>query len=500
MSTGRQSKLLYIYTIGCQMNVYDSEHMALALAPLGYVPALSPADADMVIVNTCSVRSKAEEKAFSLLGRLEAVKRRRPGLIVAVAGCVAQQEGVRMLERAPHVDVVLGTRAVHRLASLVRRVQAGRGPVWDLEVDDGVEDDEAAPEFAAPGTVSRFVTIMRGCDNFCAYCVVPHVRGRETSRPPEAILREVEALVAAGARQVTLLGQNVNSYGIKEGLRSFPELLARVNAVQGLARIRFTTSHPKDLTTELIQAFGRLEKLCPHIHLPVQSGSNRILERMNRRYTREHYLDNVAKLRNSCPGIAITSDMIVGFAGETQADFEATLDLVRQVQFDGLFAFMYSDRPKAPSSQFPEKVPVQDKRERLQALLELQEKITYTRNRALVGSVQEVLTEGFNKKRATGRSTEDTRPQWTGRTPGNKVVNFQCSVGPWGVREPRAGQLVSVRIEKALAHSLWGVLDESPTAVGRPGREVGHAAQSQHRRLDDGSGIQHAHHHPQDRG
>lgn len=470
------SKSLYIYTIGCQMNVYDSEHMAMALAPLGYVPALSPADADMVIVNTCSVRSKAEQKAFSILGRLESDKRRRPGMIVAVAGCVAQQEGAGILERAPHVDVVFGTRAVHRLASLVRRVEAGHGPVLDLEMEDGAEESEAALQPAALGTVSRFVTIMRGCDNFCAYCVVPHVRGRETSRPPEAILDEVEALVAAGAREVILLGQNVNSYGAKEGLCPFPELLARVNAVRGLARLRFTTSHPKDLTSELIQAFARLEKLCPHIHLPVQSGSNRILARMNRRYTREHYLDKVAKLRNSCPEIAITSDLIVGFAGERQADFEATLELVRQVQFDGLFAFMYSDRPKALSSQFPEKVPVQVKRERLQALLELQEAITYARNRALVGTVQEVLTEGFSKKQASGSGREGSPAQWTGRTPGNKVVNFQCSAGPSGVREARAGQLVPVRIEKALAHSLWGVLDEGSTAMGRPGREVGHAA------------------------
>jgi tRNA-2-methylthio-N6-dimethylallyladenosine synthase len=470
------SKSLYIYTIGCQMNVYDSEHMAMALAPLGYVPALSPADADMVVVNTCSVRSKAEQKAFSILGGLEAAKRRRPGLIVAVAGCVAQQEGARILERAPHVDVVFGTRAVHRLASLVRQVEAGHRPVLDVAMDDGADEFEAASEPAAPGTVSRFVTIMRGCDNYCAYCVVPHVRGRETSRPPEAILREVAALVAVGTREVTLLGQNVNSYGAKEGLCSFPELLAQVNAIPGLARIRFTTSHPKDLTAELIHAFGRLEKLCSHIHLPVQSGSNRVLERMNRHYTRDHYLDNVAKLRNSCPGIAITSDMIVGFPGETQADFEASLDLIRQVRFDGLFAFTYSDRPKAPASQFPEKVPVQDQRDRLQALLELQEAITYARNRALIGSVQEVLTEGFSKKQAFGRGPEEPSAQWTGRTPGNKIVNFQCSDKPLGVREARAGALVPVRIERALAHSLWGVLDEGSTAVGRPGREVGHAA------------------------
>lgn len=476
MKIGMQTRYLYIYTIGCQMNVYDSEHMAMALAPLGYLPALSPDDADMVIVNTCSVRSKAEQKAFSILGRLGDAKRRRPGLIVAVAGCVAQQEGSRILARAPHVDLVLGTRAVHRLAGLVRQVESGRRPVVDLDMTDGPEAFEALPAPADQAGVSRFVTIMRGCDNFCAYCVVPHVRGRETSRLPELILSEIEALVAAGAREVTLLGQNVNSYGAKEGLCSFPELLERVNTVGGLARIRFTTSHPKDLTEGLIRAFACLEKLCPHIHLPVQSGSNRILERMNRRYTRDHYIDNVFKLRNSCPGIAITSDMIVGFPGETEADFEATLDLVREVQFDGLFAFTYSDRPHAPSTRFSEKVSARDQGERLQTLLELQHGITFARNRALIGSVQAVLAEGFSKQQASRGRSEGALVQWTGRTPGNKVVNFDCSAGTAGDPEVRVGQLVSVRIERALAHSLWGVLDGGKTAAGRPRREVGHAA------------------------
>lgn len=471
-----QPKYLHIYTIGCQMNVYDSERMAMALAPLGYLPALSPGDADMVIVNTCSVRSKAEQKAFSILGRLEDAKRRRPDLIVAVAGCVAQQEGARILARAPHVDLVLGTRAIQRIAARVRQVESGHRPIVDLDMKDEAEAFEASPEPADRAGVSRFVTIMRGCDNFCAYCVVPHVRGRETSRPPDLILSEIEALVATGVREVTLLGQNVNSYGAKEGLCPFPELLERVNAVDGLARIRFTTSHPKDLTEGLIQAFAGLEKLCPHIHLPVQSGSDRILERMNRRYTRSHYLDKVAKLRNSCPGIAITSDMIVGFPGETQADFEATLDLVREVQFDGLFAFMYSDRPHAPSTRLTQKVPERDQSERLQALLELQHGITFARNRALTGSVQEVLAEGFSKQQASrGRSGAEP-VQWTGRTPGNKVVNFDCPAGPGVGREVRAGQLVSVRIERALAHSLWGALGEDGTAVCRTRREVGHAA------------------------
>ena len=470
------SKRLYIHTIGCQMNVYDSEHMAMNLASLGYTPALSSEDADLIIVNTCSVRDKAEQKAFSILGRLEGLKRRRPGLIVGVAGCVAQQEGERIFTRAPHVDIVIGTRAVERLPAHVLKVAAERCRVVDLELTSGLESpDEALPAAGGPG-VSRFVTIMRGCDNFCSYCVVPHVRGREVSRPPESIVQEITALVAAGKREVTLLGQNVNSYGTKEGLCSFPELLARVSAVDGLLRIRFTTSHPKDLTRDLMESFARIEKLCPHIHLPVQSGSNRLLERMNRSYTREHYLDNVFKLRDTCPEIAITSDMIVGFPGETDADFEDTLDLVRNVEFDGLFAFMYSDRPHAPAARLSEKVPAHLKRERLHALLQLQETFTYKKNAALVGSVQEILAEGVSKKQAAGSAAERSAVQWTGRTPGNKIVNFHVSGGPATFGTASAGTLVRVRIEKALAHSLWGAPENAGPAAGGLKGDACHAA------------------------
>jgi tRNA-2-methylthio-N6-dimethylallyladenosine synthase len=468
-------KRLYIHTIGCQMNVYDSEHMAMHLASLGYTPALSAEDADLIIVNTCSVRDKAEQKAFSILGRLEGLKRRRPGLIVGVAGCVAQQEGERIFTRAPHVDIVIGTRAVERLPAHVLKVEAERCRVVDLELTPGFESpDETLPAAAGPG-VSRFVTIMRGCDNFCSYCVVPHVRGREVSRPPESIVQEITALVAAGKREVTLLGQNVNSYGTKEGLCSFPELLARVSEVDGLLRIRFTTSHPKDLTRNLMESFARIEKLCPHIHLPVQSGSNRLLERMNRKYTREHYLDNVFKLRDTCPEIAITSDMIVGFPGETDADFEDTLDLVRNVEFDGLFAFMYSDRPPAPAARLSEKIPAHLKRERLHALLQLQETFTYKKNAALVGSVQEILAEGVSKKQAAGPSAERPAVQWTGRTPGNKIVNFHVS-GSSAFETASAGALVRVRIEKALAHSLWGAPENAGPAAGGLKGDACHAA------------------------
>jgi tRNA-2-methylthio-N6-dimethylallyladenosine synthase len=300
---------------------------------------------------------------------------------------------------------------------------------------------------------------MRGCDNFCAYCVVPHVRGREISRAPEAILHEIRGLCAAGVREVTLLGQNVNSYGAKEGACSFAQLLEQVNEVDDLARIRFTTSHPKDLTPELIASFAALDKLCPHIHLPVQSGSNRVLACMNRRYTREHYLDNVANLRNSCSQISITSDIIVGFPGETRADFEATLDLMQQVEFDSVFAFMYSDRPNTPARLLADKIPEREKRERLHALLALQERITAAKHLTLVGTVQDVMAEGFSKRpavaaRASGR-------QWTGRTPGNKIVHF-CDGGSGAdAGRIRPDRTVPVRIERALAHSLWGCLESS---------------------------------------
>ncbi len=465
-----QLQTLYIHTIGCQMNVADSAQMAAALAPMGL--RISPVleSADLVIVNTCSVRAKAEQKAFSFLGQLADLKRRRPGLIVGVAGCVAQQEGDRILQRAPHVDIVIGTRAIQRLSAHVQRVADERCRIVDVDLNMPlVEAGEAASVEGAPTQVCRFITIMRGCDNFCSYCVVPHVRGREASRPPEEILREVREAVRSGAREVTLLGQNVNSYGRKEGLCTFPELLGRINTIAGLNRIRFTTSHPKDLTSGLMECFVRLEKLCSHIHLPVQSGSNRILHRMNRGYTREHYLDKVFKLRDTCPEIAITSDMIVGFPGETEADFELTLDVMRKVRFDGLFAFMYSDRPNAPACQFAEKVPADVSRERLQALLALQEGITFTRNSALVGTVQEVLVEGAGKR--SGRSSPaDTGPaQWTGRTPANKIVHFHAESGAGRIGP---GVLVRVRIEKAMAHSLRG---SAETLAGPDGTEKGGA-------------------------
>lgn len=455
-----KTKCLYINTIGCQMNVYDSEQIAKILTPLGYKMNSSIEFADLIIVNTCAIREKAEQKVFSFLGRIAGLKRKKPGLIIGVGGCVAQQEGERILERMPHVDLIFGTHAICRLPYLIQKIEAERCSIVDVEMSEIIEEFESVIESPLDRTdpkATSFVTIMRGCDNFCTYCVVPHVRGRETSRLPESIVKEVKGLVKSGVREVTLLGQNVNSYGKKEKLTSFPQLLALVNEIDGLFRIRFTTSHPKDLSDDLISAFNDLDKLCNHIHLPVQSGSNRILKRMNRKYTRELYLEKIEKLRNNCPGIAITSDIIVGFPGETIVDFEETLDLIKQVEFDGIFAFKYSDRPNAPAARFTDKITEQENKERLQILLDLQEYFTTKKNSELVGSNELILVEGLSKKRVDSDTQRKCQYiQWSGRTATNKVVNFIQIEDTIPRDKILKGKIVNVKIEKAYSHSLWG--------------------------------------------
>ena len=450
-------KYLYIQTIGCQMNVNDSERIIEGLRPLGYEVTTSLPQADIILLNTCSIREKAEQKAFSFLGRLADLKKKKPSLIIGIGGCVAQQEGEKIIRRVPHVDLVFGTHTIGRLPEMIRRITRGRHRVIDVELSDAI--DECAYPPGVPGTSgpARFVTIMRGCDNYCAYCVVPYVRGRETSRQPESIVTEIQTLVCSGMKEVTLLGQNVNSYGKKEGLCSFSELLEQVNAIEGLLRIRFTTSHPKDLSEELIRAFVRLDKLCRHIHLPVQSGSDRILKRMNRRYTSDRYLEQIEALRRACPDIAITSDFIAGFPGETRDDFRETLDLIRRVRFDGVFAFKYSDRPNAPAAAFSEKVDESEKADRLQQLFDLQAEISLEKNRMLVGSTTTVLVEGESKKQSENiPSASEESVQWTGRTSSNRIVNFSIEKCLSGIRNDCAGTLVDVCIEKAFPHSLWG--------------------------------------------
>ena len=439
------------------MNVYDSEQIAKGLKALRYQLTLSPDKADLVIVNTCSIREKAEQKVFSFLGRLDGLKRKKPNLIIGVGGCVAQQEGTKLLERAPNVDLVFGTNAIGRLPSIIEKIESKKCRVVDIEMSKEIEELDFVADESDEGKVTSFVTIMQGCDNYCTYCVVPYVRGREVSRDPDRIVNEIQNLVEFGVKEVTLLGQNVNSYGKKEKLCTFPELLTRVNEIDGLSRIRFTTSHPKDLSNDLILAFDQLDKLCNHIHLPVQSGSNKILKRMNRNYSRQMYLEKVDKVRNICPDIAITSDMIVGFPGETVADFKASLDLISHVEFDGLYAFKYSDRPNAAATRFPNKVSEKEKTERLQQVLELQNHYTTKKNRALEGSIQLILVEGLSKKqRRANIQVRNQDIQWTGRTSTNKIINFFQSDDVASRDMITKGQQINVRIVKAFSHSLWG--------------------------------------------
>ncbi len=456
----KNSKKVYIHTIGCQMNVYDSGQMMARVGALGYDTPADADQADLIIVNTCAIREKAVQKMASFLGRFADAKKKRPGTRLVVAGCVAQQQGRKILERFPYVDIVLGTHALAELPLLLARIEAGAGPQVAIEMNEAPEktDAERMRRFHQSG-VSDYVTIMRGCDNFCTYCVVPYVRGREVSRTPDDIVSEIRARVALGMKEVTLLGQNVNSYGLKEGLCSFVALLETVNRIDGLKRIRFVTSHPKDLSLELIQTFTRLDKLCHHIHLPVQSGSDRVLKRMNRRYTVADYLDKIRRLREAVPDIAVTTDIIVGFPSETASDFEQTLELIRQVEFDSLFAFAYSDRPDAPARRFPGKVPVDEKNRRLQELFAVQEHISRQKQAALVGRTLGVLVEGESKRqqKLDGPEHPNRCAELSGRSSGNRIVNFSCPAGCGLDIRNLKGQIIPVKIEKAFANSLWGV-------------------------------------------
>jgi tRNA-2-methylthio-N6-dimethylallyladenosine synthase len=419
------------------MNVADSELMAQVLGEEYHLTARAE-EADLYLINTCAIRRKSEEKVRSLLGSLKSLKQKRPQLILGVGGCVAQQEGERLLAFAPHLNLVFGTQGIYRLPDLVDRAVRGERVV---DVALGRDCPELPHRTWAPGTVQTMVTIMQGCDNFCTFCVVPYVRGRETSREPEAVVDEVAAFLAAGGKEVTLLGQNVNSYGrsLPEPM-TFAQLLRRLNRLPGLKRLRFATSHPRDLSPELIHSFGELSALCEHLHLPVQSGSNRILRRMNRGYTREHYLTKVALLRQTCPGLALSTDLIVGFPGETEADFGQTLDLMREAGFDQAFSFKYSPRPQTRAATFTDQVPEDVKAERLARLQAWQDELTRLSHARLVGQEQEVLVEGRSK-----RSPEEL----CGRLRTNQVVNF---IGP----PELVGQLTRVIITEARPHSLKG--------------------------------------------
>ncbi len=445
----------YINTIGCQMNVYDSEKLAGILKSHGFEMTHDMDKADIVVCNTCSIRHKAEEKAFSFLGRFAREKKKRPHLITVMAGCVAQQEGEKAFVRVPHLDIVLGTQAFSRFGQHLDALNSGKRQIVDIEESDmifeAMPDIPVSSESGFDGNkISKFITIMQGCDNYCTYCVVPYVRGRERSRSHTAIVDEITLLVDNGIREITLLGQNVNSYGVKEEGISFSQLLEKVSGVEGIARIRFATSHPKDLSLELIHAIRDMNKVCNHLHLPVQSGSNKILKKMNRGYTRETYIEKIKTLKKACPDISLSTDIIVGFPSESLEDFNDTMELLKTIEFDSIFAFAYSDRSSAPAAKFFDQVEEKEKKRRLNLLLELQDVYTDKKNKALVGKCLEVLVEGESLKQHDGFiKTSDRMKQMTGRSASNKIVHFPSE-------DSAIGDLVMIRIENAYPHSLWG--------------------------------------------
>ncbi len=436
-----------IETWGCQMNEHDSERMAGVLRSLGLAPARSEGDADVILLNTCSVREKAAQKVFTRLGQLRRHKARRPHVILGVCGCVAQQEQERIFARAPFVDLVMGPR---RIAALPELIAASRRKGRAMGLFDPHES--LVPEPGAVSRVSRtraYVTVMEGCNKNCAFCIVPVTRGREACRPPASILNEVRACVSQGLVEVQLLGQNVNAWrhGGQETW-DFTRLLASVARSPGVRRVRFTTSHPLHFKSSIVEAMASHATICRSLHLPAQSGSDRVLKMMRRGYTRAEYLERVRRLRASVEDVALSTDLIVGFPGETADDFARTMELVREVGFDSIFSFLYSPRPGTTASSMPDDVELPVKKERLHRLQEFQEGIQRARNLAYVGRLVEVLVEG-----------PASRPggQLCGRTSQNHVVNFEG--GPELV-----GRLVTVRITRAAAHSLAGSLDITLTS------------------------------------
>lgn len=434
-----REKLLYVETFGCQMNVSDSEKIVALLKKVGYNPTRDSSRADLIILNTCSVREKPEKKVYSGLGRFKGLKtgNRRP--ILAVGGCVAQQEGERLLDKVPYLDIVFGTHNLHLLPEMVRRAEEG-ARVAEVGFIDSETRLDLFPVEEESGGLSRFVTVMQGCDNFCSYCIVPYVRGREISRRSAEIIGEITEMAEKGTREVTLLGQNVNSYGLKSsGEPDFAGLLRLVAQIPGIERIRFTTSHPKDISSPLIACFEELSALCGHIHLPVQSGSDAVLARMNRGYSRAQYLERIEALKSARPGIQITGDMIVGFPGESEKDFLDTLSIMEEVGYADLFSFKYSVRPGTGAAAYQDDVPGTVKQERLSRLQELQRRLTSERNRSFVGTVQKILVEGVSKR----------GDQLFGRTDGNRVVNFAGE-------SALIGEMREVVVTRAFQNSLFG--------------------------------------------
>jgi tRNA-2-methylthio-N6-dimethylallyladenosine synthase len=445
---------VYIKTFGCQMNEYDSDKMADVLrASHGMQPTANPAEADLILFNTCSVREKAQEKVFHDLGRVRGFKRDHPNLLIGVGGCVASQEGASIVARAPYVDMVFGPQTLHRLPQLIEARRKTGKPQVDISFPEVEKFDHLPP--ARVDGATAFVSIMEGCSKYCTFCVVPYTRGEEVSRPFDGVLTEVAELALQGVQEITLLGQNVNAYlsRTEEGeTADFAMLLEYVAEIPGIERIRYTTSHPKEFTQRLIDVYVKIPKLVNQVHLPVQSGSDRVLAAMKRGYTVLEFKSIVRRLRASRPDISISSDFIVGFPGETKADFEATMRLIEDIKFDGGFSFVYSRRPGTPAADLADGTPADEKLARLQRLQSVVDAHSHAISRAMVGTRQRVLVSGPSRRAA------DANKQLAGRADNNRVVNF---AGPVSL----INQFVDVTVTEALHYSLRGELNEGTRAA-----------------------------------
>ncbi|GAQ94053.1 tRNA-2-methylthio-N6-dimethylallyladenosine synthase [Thermodesulfovibrio aggregans] len=425
-----KGRAVYIKTFGCQMNEHDTERMLGIFESKGFIEVEEPKKADIVVFNTCAIRQKAEQKFLSSLGRIKHLKKKNPELKIIVAGCVAQLQGEKLLDRVPYIDYIIGPDNIHMIENILEN-----------QISNKIFTDEnpLVANIKIPAKrmhhVKAWVNIMYGCNNYCAYCVVPYTRGRERSRPVESILEEIRLLGESGFKEITLLGQNVNSY--RDGDIDFPSLLEKINEIKGIERIRFVTSHPKDLSKRLINAIKYCDKVCEHIHLPLQAGSNKILKLMNRKYTYEEYFEKICWLREAIPDISITSDIIVGFPQEQDEDFEKTINALKEIQFDGIFAFKFSPRTGTVAAKLDGQISEEVKSQRLTEILKLQDKITERKNKLLEGTIQEVLIED-----------KDEEEYSTGRTRTNKIVKIASDIG--------TGKIINVKIIKAHRHSLEG--------------------------------------------
>lgn len=436
-------KKYLIQTYGCQMNEHDSEKISWILDGMGYEITDNREESDLIIFNTCAVRKSAEERVFGQLGELKHLKRKNPNLLLAVCGCMMQREDIReiVLSKFRHVDIIFGTNNIHKIPQLVsRHLESGKTIV---DINEENREIEESIDANRKYSYKAFVNIMYGCNNFCTYCIVPYTRGRERSREPENILEEIKLLAKSGCKEITLLGQNVNSYGkTLERDYTFADLLREVNDIEGIERIRFMTSHPKDISDELIECFGSLDKLCDQLHLPIQSGSNRLLEAMNRKYTREDYLNKVAKIKMRNPDIVITTDLIVGFPGETEEDFRETLELVKEVKYDSAFTFLYSIREGTKAANMENQIPDDVKHERFQRLMDTLNEIGLEKNEKFLGKIVEVLVEDVSK---------NDESVLNGRTTSGKLVHFP------GTKD-LIGSIVNVKIRRVKTFTMEGTV------------------------------------------